>query len=161
MKDGFHIIDLEQSVVFFRRAFHFIQRICSLRGSIFYVPSFFSYVSPSFLSQLHSFNTHLSLHSSRSRDLLYSLIHFHNPFLLFPEALFVLHVNSNLLLIKESIKLQIPIIAIVDSNCNPYGIHYPIPGNDDSNDSISFWAELLLHSFVSSKKTELKSLFLS
>ena len=57
-----------------------------------------------------------------------------------------------------SIKLQIPLIAIVDSNCNPYGIHYPIPGNDDSSDSISFWAELLLHSFVNSKKTELKSL---
>src|SRR5438552_3102019 len=83
---------------------------------------------------LHSFNTHISLQSSRSRDLLYSLIHFHNPFLLFPEALFVLHVNSNLLLIKESIKLQIPLIAIVDSNCNPYGIHFPIPGNDDSSD---------------------------
>lgn len=130
-----------------------MEKICLLRGSIFYVSSSFS--SSSFLSHLPGFHIFSTI---KSRDLLAPLSNFHNPFLIFPEALFILHINSNLLLIKESIKLQIPLIAILDSNCNPYGIQYPIPGNDDSIDSINFYTELLLHSFIHSKKTELKSL---
>lgn len=147
-KDGLHIIDLEQSVVYFRRAIDFIRRICLLRGSIFYIPS------PLSSGPIIPLNSHIFPCLKQSRDILSSLTSFHNPFLIFPEALFILHIDSDLLLIKESIKLQIPLIAILDSNCNPYGIQYPIPGNSTAVDSINFYIELLTNSLVDSKKSE-------
>jgi len=49
-----------------------------------------------------------------------------------PDCLFVVDVRKEELAIKEAQKLGIPIVAVVDSNCNPTGIDYIIPGNDDA-----------------------------
>ena len=56
------------------------------------------------------------------------------------------------LAIKESIKLGIPIIAILDSNSNPEGIDFPIPGNDDARRSIDLYCSLLLETINNAKK---------
>ena len=49
-----------------------------------------------------------------------------------PDALFVIDVNREAIAVKEASRLGIPIVAVVDSNCDPDDIDYVIPGNDDS-----------------------------
>jgi len=60
-----------------------------------------------------------------------------------PGAVFVADVEKDSLAVREAQKLDIPIFAIVDTNCDPEDIDYPIPGNDDSYKSI----ELLTRTF--------------
>ncbi len=49
-----------------------------------------------------------------------------------PDCLFVVDVQKEELAVKEAQKLGIPVVAVVDSNCNPTGIDYVVPGNDDA-----------------------------
>ncbi len=58
-----------------------------------------------------------------------------------PQALFVVDVNKENIAVAEANKLGLPVVAIVDTNCNPDLIQYPIPGNDDSIRSIQFFVE--------------------
>ena len=60
-----------------------------------------------------------------------------------PDLVFVIDTNYESLAIAESSKLGIPIIAILDSNSNPDGIDFPIPGNDDARRSIDLYCNLL------------------
>ena len=60
-----------------------------------------------------------------------------------PDLVFIIDTNYESLAIKESIKLGIPIIAILDTNSNPDGIDFPIPGNDDARRSIDLYCSLL------------------
>ena len=69
-----------------------------------------------------------------------------------PELVFVIDTNYESLAIKESIKLSIPIVAILDTNSNPEGINYPIPGNDDARRSIDLYCNLIKETIVSAKK---------
>jgi len=69
-----------------------------------------------------------------------------------PDLVFVIDTNYESLAIKESIKLGIPIIAILDSNSDPDGIDYPIPGNDDARRSIDLYCSLLKETINSAKK---------
>ena len=57
-----------------------------------------------------------------------------------PDLVFIIDTNYESLAIAESVKLGIPIIAILDSNSNPDNIDYPIPGNDDARRSIDLLA---------------------
>jgi small subunit ribosomal protein S2 len=59
-----------------------------------------------------------------------------------PDLLFVIDTNKEQLAIKEAQRLGIPVAAIVDTNCNPDGITYPIPANDDAGRAISLYCEL-------------------
>ena len=56
-----------------------------------------------------------------------------------PDALFVIDVDHERIAIQEANKLKIPVIAIVDSNSNPDGVDYVIPGNDDSMRAIKLY----------------------
>lgn len=49
-----------------------------------------------------------------------------------PDAVFVIDVNSEKIAVEEATKLRIPVIALVDTNVDPDGVDYPVPGNDDS-----------------------------
>ena len=60
-----------------------------------------------------------------------------------PDLVFIIDTNYESLAIKESIKLGIPIIAILDTNSNPEGIDFPIPGNDDARRSIDLYCSLM------------------
>jgi small subunit ribosomal protein S2 len=57
--------------------------------------------------------------------------------------IFIIDTNKEELAVKESQKLGIPIVAIVDSNCTVDGITYPIPGNDDSTRAIRLYCRLM------------------
>ena len=69
-----------------------------------------------------------------------------------PDLVFIIDTNYESLAIKESIKLGIPIIAILDSNSDPEGIDFPIPGNDDARRSIDLYCSLLLETINNAKK---------
>jgi len=69
-----------------------------------------------------------------------------------PDLVFVIDTNYESLAIKESIKLGIPIIAILDTNSDPGGIDYPIPGNDDARRSIDLYCNLLKETINNAKK---------
>lgn len=60
-----------------------------------------------------------------------------------PDLIFVIDTVREQIAIKEANKLSIPIAAIIDTNCDPEGITYPIPGNDDSTKSIKLYCDLV------------------
>jgi small subunit ribosomal protein S2 len=60
-----------------------------------------------------------------------------------PDLIFVIDTNKESIAIAEARKLGIPVAAILDSNCDPEGISYPIPGNDDALRAISLYADLV------------------
>ena len=60
-----------------------------------------------------------------------------------PDLLFVIDTNKESIAIQEARKLGIPIVAIVDTNCDPDGIDFPIPGNDDAGRAITLYCDLI------------------
>jgi len=60
-----------------------------------------------------------------------------------PDLLFVIDVKKEQLAIQEANKLGIPVVAVVDTNCNPAGIDYIIPGNDDAARAIALYTDLV------------------
>ena len=69
-----------------------------------------------------------------------------------PDLVFIIDTNYESLAIQESVKLGIPIIAILDSNSDPDGIDFPIPGNDDARRSIDLYCNLIKETINSAKK---------
>ena len=69
-----------------------------------------------------------------------------------PDLVFIIDTNYESLAIKESLKLGIPIIAILDTNSNPDGVDYPIPGNDDARRSIDLYCNLFKETIENAKK---------
>ncbi|HOX18516.1 MAG TPA: 30S ribosomal protein S2 [Spirochaetales bacterium] len=65
-----------------------------------------------------------------------------------PGALFVIDTRKEAIAVTEAQRLGIPIVAIVDTNCNPEGITYPIPGNDDAIRSISLFTQIIANAVV-------------
>ena len=60
-----------------------------------------------------------------------------------PGALFVIDTKKEALAVAEAKRLGIPVIAVVDTNCDPTDITYPIPGNDDAIRAISLFNEII------------------
>ena len=60
-----------------------------------------------------------------------------------PDIMFVIDTNKEAIAIQEARKLNIPVIAILDTNCDPDGITYPIPGNDDAARAIQLYCDLM------------------
>ena len=60
-----------------------------------------------------------------------------------PDLIFIIDTNVEVLAVAEAKKLKIPIIAVLDTNSDPTGINFPIPGNDDARRSINLYCELL------------------
>jgi small subunit ribosomal protein S2 len=60
-----------------------------------------------------------------------------------PDLLFVIDTNKESIAIAEARKLHMPVVAVVDSNCDPEGISHPIPGNDDAGRAITLYCDLI------------------
>jgi len=60
-----------------------------------------------------------------------------------PDLLFVIDTNKEALAIQEARRLHIPVAAIIDSNSDPDGINYPIPGNDDAGRALTLYGDLI------------------
>jgi len=66
-----------------------------------------------------------------------------------PDALFIIDINKEAIAVSEAKKLNIPVVAVCDTNTNPEGIDYPIPGNDDAVRSVSLYCDLVGASILS------------
>jgi small subunit ribosomal protein S2 len=60
-----------------------------------------------------------------------------------PDLLFVIDTNKEDIAIKEARRLNIPVAAVVDTNCNPDGITFVVPGNDDAGRAITLYCDLI------------------
>jgi len=69
-----------------------------------------------------------------------------------PDLIFVIDTNIESLAVAEAKKLRIPIIGVLDTNSDPTGIDYPIPGNDDARRSINLYCELLKKTIKDAEK---------
>ena len=70
-----------------------------------------------------------------------------------PDLIFIIDTNIESLAVAEAKKLGIPIIAILDTNSDPTGINFPIPGNDDARRSINLYCELLKLTITDAEKS--------
>jgi len=69
-----------------------------------------------------------------------------------PDALFVIDPRRETIAVTEARKLNIPVIAIVDTNCDPDLIDYPIPGNDDAIRAIELIVGLMANAFIEGRQ---------
>ena len=60
-----------------------------------------------------------------------------------PDLMFVIDTNKEAIAIQEAKKLGIPVVAVVDSNCDPDEVTFPIPGNDDAARAIQLYCDLI------------------
>jgi small subunit ribosomal protein S2 len=74
-----------------------------------------------------------------------------------PDVMFVIDSNKEELAIKEANVLGIPVVAILDSNSNPNGIAFPVPGNDDASRAIRLYCEAVANAAMSGKTGERSS----
>jgi small subunit ribosomal protein S2 len=73
-----------------------------------------------------------------------------------PDALFVIDTNKEAIAVLEANNLNIPVIAICDTNTNPSNVDYPIPGNDDALRAISLYCDLIAASVLKGLETNLE-----
>jgi small subunit ribosomal protein S2 len=60
-----------------------------------------------------------------------------------PDLLFVIDTNKEQIAIKEANRLGIPVIAVIDTNSDPAGVTFPIPGNDDAGRAVALYCDLI------------------
>lgn len=65
-----------------------------------------------------------------------------------PDLMFVIDTNKESIAVKEARKLGIPVVAIIDSNCDPDEVDFPIPGNDDAARAIQLYCGLIADSVL-------------
>ena len=72
-----------------------------------------------------------------------------------PDILFVIDTNREEIAVKEANKLNIPVVAIIDSNSTPEGVDFPIPGNDDATRAIDLYCDLVAGAVLEGMKAEI------
>ncbi|MEO1120159.1 MAG: 30S ribosomal protein S2 [Pseudomonadota bacterium] len=72
-----------------------------------------------------------------------------------PDMLFVIDTNKEDLAIQEANKLKIPVAAVLDTNSNPEGVTYPIPGNDDAARAIALYCDLVARAALDGMSAQL------
>ena len=74
-----------------------------------------------------------------------------------PDILFIIDTNKEKLAVEEANKLGIPVIAILDSNSDPTGVTFPVPGNDDAIRAITMYCDLIAGAVLDGISAELGS----
>jgi len=69
-----------------------------------------------------------------------------------PDLIFIIDTNIESLAVNEARKLNIPILAVLDTNSDPTGIDFPIPGNDDARRSINLYCDLIKNTIKDAEK---------
>jgi small subunit ribosomal protein S2 len=72
-----------------------------------------------------------------------------------PDLLFVVDTNKESIAINEARTLNIPVVAVLDSNSDPNGITYPIPGNDDASRAINLYCDLIVGAVLDGLQAEM------
>lgn len=71
-----------------------------------------------------------------------------------PSLLFVIDVKREEIAVKEARRLDIPVVALVDTNCDPSSVNYPIPSNDDGTRAIRLFAQAVADAILEGKKAQ-------
>ncbi len=74
-----------------------------------------------------------------------------------PNIMFVLDTNKEAIAVAEANKLGIPVVAVVDTNSNPDGVEFPIPGNDDATRAIELYCDLISRAVIDGLEISQKS----
>lgn len=74
-----------------------------------------------------------------------------------PDAIFIIDTNKEATAIKEANKLGIPVFAVIDTNCDPDGINFPIPGNDDATRAINLYCDLFAEAILDGIRAEVSA----
>jgi small subunit ribosomal protein S2 len=74
-----------------------------------------------------------------------------------PDILFIIDTNKEKLAVEEANKLGIPVIAVIDSNSDPKGITFPIPGNDDAIRAIELYCDLVAGAVLDGISAEMQA----
>ena len=69
-----------------------------------------------------------------------------------PKAIFIVDTNKEDTAVKEAMRLEIPIVGLIDTNCNPDYVDYPIPGNDDAAKSIKLVTTFIAECVIEGRK---------
>ncbi|MDK9720224.1 MAG: 30S ribosomal protein S2 [Rhodospirillales bacterium] len=72
-----------------------------------------------------------------------------------PDIMFVIDTNKEAIAIQEAVKLGIPVVAVLDSNSDPDGISFPIPGNDDAIRAVNMYCDLISGSVLDGIQAEM------
>jgi small subunit ribosomal protein S2 len=72
-----------------------------------------------------------------------------------PDMVFVIDTNKEALAIAEANKLGIPVVAILDTNCDPDSVDFPIPGNDDASRAITLYCDLVARAVIDGMASQL------
>ena len=73
-----------------------------------------------------------------------------------PAAIFIVDPKKENIAVAEAVKLSIPIVAIVDTNCNPEEIDYVIPGNDDAIRAVKLISSVVADAVIEGKKSSVE-----
>jgi small subunit ribosomal protein S2 len=65
-----------------------------------------------------------------------------------PGILFIIDTRMEAIAVAEAQRMKIPIVAVVDTNCNPDGIDFPIPGNDDAIRAITLFTQIIANAVI-------------
>jgi small subunit ribosomal protein S2 len=71
-----------------------------------------------------------------------------------PGVIFIIDTHKEQIAVAEARRMGIPVVAVVDTNCNPEGITYPIPGNDDAIRAISLFTSIIANAVVEANNEE-------
>jgi small subunit ribosomal protein S2 len=107
--------------------------------------------------ELNGFTKKEKLNMTREREKLFASLGGIQDMAGRPDIIFVIDVPKEELAIAEAKKLGIPVVAICDSNANPEGITYPIPGNDDALRAINLYCDLISGAVLDGIQAELKA----
>jgi small subunit ribosomal protein S2 len=100
------------------------------------------------LGEVHGFTKKELLQLTRERDKLERALGGIKDMGGLPDLLFVIDTNKESIAVAEARKLRIPVIAVVDSNCDPEDINFPIPGNDDAGRAITLYCDLVARAAI-------------
>src|SRR5579884_2047804 len=172
VRNGIHIIDLEQTVPLLHQALQPIAEAAKRCGQ-YYVNhrwlggmlTNFKTISQS-IRRLRELEERIAqeqtgltkrelLQLTRERDKLERALGGIKEMAGLPDILFVIDTNKEAIAVQEANKLRIPIVAVLDSNSSPDGIAYPIPGNDDAMRAIHLYCDLVAAAVLDGLQAEL------
>ena len=194
VRNGIHIIDLQQTVPMLYRALEFVQKTVSGGGRVLFVGTKRQAQEPvaeaakrcgqyfvnhrwlggiltnwrtisNSIGRLRTLDDQLGgdssgltkkelLNLTRERDRLERTLGGIREMGGLPDVVFIIDTNKEKIAKLEAIKLGIPVMAVIDSNSDPDGVTYPIPGNDDATRAILLYCQLLSQAVIDGLQAE-------
>ena len=194
VRNGIHIIDLQQTVPMLYRALEFVQKTVSGGGRVLFVGTKRQAQEPvsesakrcgqyfvnhrwlggmltnwrtisNSIGRLRTLDEQLEaeqsgltkkelLNLTRERERLERTLGGIREMGGLPDVIFIVDTNKEEIAKHEAVKLGIPVMAVVDSNSDPEGITYPIPGNDDATRAILMYCDLIAQAVIDGLQAE-------